>query len=313
MENSCSHNTDEIERSRAPRYPPLHHRKSTRLNRRDVSCWGRRSKAQPQHNPNANCSNRSINPSRDSAIFVPVGHIAECNPYAKPLPFVKCESTVEFSNRPTTQLLAAMKGGEAQVLTKDKLPERIAAPRQGPAPVVALRIPQADPDLARKQAEEKDLPYQTYIKSLLHETLVDRERRNAQPALRSLVSTPRGWTRMASGRMKSPFDRRFDAPRDIPETIGNNNEFHERATSLGRTRVCDMKVGIGDLAEKPVPPERMSTQGCGRCGYQPRSSPGAIRNAAGSRISIRKIRSTHHWDLNFHVAVDYFLVDLLDR
>jgi predicted DNA binding CopG/RHH family protein len=78
------------------------------------------------------------------------------------------------------QLLAAMKSGEAQVLTKDKLVERIAASRKTPAPVVALRIPQADLDLARKQAEEKGLPYQTYIKSLLHETLVDRERRKAQ-------------------------------------------------------------------------------------------------------------------------------------
>ena len=52
------------------------------------------------------------------------------------------------------------------------------------------------------------------------------------------------------------------------------------------------------MAEKPVPPERLSTQGCGRCGYQPRSSPGAIRNAAGSRISIPKISSAHRWDLN---------------
>jgi hypothetical protein len=78
------------------------------------------------------------------------------------------------------QLLAAVKSGEARVLTKDKLLERIAASRKTPAPVVALRIPQADLDLARKQAEAKGLPYQTYIKSLLHETLVDRERRNAK-------------------------------------------------------------------------------------------------------------------------------------
>lgn len=78
------------------------------------------------------------------------------------------------------QLLAAVKSGEAQVLTKDKLLERLAVSRKTPAPVVALRIPQADLDLARKQAEQKGLPYQTYIKSLLHETLVDRERRNAQ-------------------------------------------------------------------------------------------------------------------------------------
>ena len=77
------------------------------------------------------------------------------------------------------QLLAAVKSGEAQILTKEKLLARIAASKKRPAPVVALRIPQADLALARKQAEEKGLPYQTYIKSLLHETLVQRERRKA--------------------------------------------------------------------------------------------------------------------------------------
>jgi predicted DNA binding CopG/RHH family protein/uncharacterized DUF497 family protein len=75
------------------------------------------------------------------------------------------------------QLLAAAKNGEAQVLTKDKLRERIAASKKTPAPTVALRIPEADLALARKQAEQKGLPYQTYIKSLLHETLTEREKR----------------------------------------------------------------------------------------------------------------------------------------
>ena len=77
------------------------------------------------------------------------------------------------------QLLAAVKSGEAQILTKEKLLARIAASKKRPAPVVALRIPAADLALARKQAEEKGLPYQTYIKSLLHETLAQRERRRA--------------------------------------------------------------------------------------------------------------------------------------
>jgi predicted DNA binding CopG/RHH family protein len=77
------------------------------------------------------------------------------------------------------QLLAAVKNGEAQVLTKEKLRARIAAARKAPAPVVALRIPEADLALARKQAEKKGLPYQTYIKSLLHETLSKREKRKA--------------------------------------------------------------------------------------------------------------------------------------
>lgn len=33
--------------------------------------------------------------------------------------------------------------------------------------------------LARKQAEQKGLPYQTYSKSLLHETLTEREKQKA--------------------------------------------------------------------------------------------------------------------------------------
>ena len=79
------------------------------------------------------------------------------------------------------QLLAAVKNGEAQVLTKAKLMERIAASRKAPAPVVSLRIPAADLALARRQAEQKGLPYQTYIKSLLHETLTEREKRKVGP------------------------------------------------------------------------------------------------------------------------------------
>jgi predicted DNA binding CopG/RHH family protein len=74
---------------------------------------------------------------------------------------------------------AAVKSGEAQILTKKKLLARIKASKKQPAPVVSLRIPVADLALARKQAEQKGLPYQTYIKSLLHETLVQREKRKA--------------------------------------------------------------------------------------------------------------------------------------
>lgn len=78
------------------------------------------------------------------------------------------------------QLLAAVKNGEARVLTKERLRERIAASKKTPAPTVALRIPEADLALARKQAEQRGLPYQTYIKSLLHETLTKREKRKAE-------------------------------------------------------------------------------------------------------------------------------------
>jgi predicted DNA binding CopG/RHH family protein len=85
----------------------------------------------------------------------------------------------ENRNQHGRELLTAVKSGEAQVLTKAKLQERIAASKKAAAPVVALRIPAADLALARKQAEHKGLPYQTYIKSLLHETLTEREKRKA--------------------------------------------------------------------------------------------------------------------------------------
>jgi predicted DNA binding CopG/RHH family protein len=75
------------------------------------------------------------------------------------------------------ELVAAVKSGEAQILTREKLLARLEASKKKPAPVVALRIPAADLALARKQAEQKGLPYQTYIKSLLHEALAGREKR----------------------------------------------------------------------------------------------------------------------------------------
>lgn len=83
----------------------------------------------------------------------------------------------ENRNQHANELIAAVKGGEAQVLTKARLRERIATSKKAAAPVVSLRIPAADLALARKQAEHKGLPYQTYIKSLLHETLTEREKR----------------------------------------------------------------------------------------------------------------------------------------
>ena len=77
------------------------------------------------------------------------------------------------------EFLAAIRSGEAQILTKEKLLARIEASKKKPVPAVALRIPEADLTLARKQAGEKGLPYQTYIKSLLHEALAKCERRKA--------------------------------------------------------------------------------------------------------------------------------------
>lgn len=55
----------------------------------------------------------------------------------------------ENRNQHGKELLTAVKSGEAQVLTKAKLQERIAASEKAAAPVVALRIPAGDLALAR--------------------------------------------------------------------------------------------------------------------------------------------------------------------
>jgi len=78
------------------------------------------------------------------------------------------------------EFAAAVENGEAQVLTREKLRERIEASKaKMPTQMISLRVPEADLALAHRQAEQKGLPYQTYIKSLLHETLAQREKRKA--------------------------------------------------------------------------------------------------------------------------------------
>jgi hypothetical protein len=75
---------------------------------------------------------------------------------------------------------AAVESGEARALTAEKLRERIEASKaKTSAHVISLRVPEADLAMARRQADQKGLPYQTYIKSLLHETLAAREKRKA--------------------------------------------------------------------------------------------------------------------------------------
>jgi hypothetical protein len=88
-----------------------------------------------------------------------------------------------FKNRKVhdKELTAAVRSGDAQILTKEKLLARIeASKKKAAAPVISMRIPEADLAMARRQAEKKGLPYQTYIKSLLHETLVEREKANSK-------------------------------------------------------------------------------------------------------------------------------------
>ena len=66
-------------------------------------------------------------------------------------------------------LVEAAHAGELKVLHRKTLLARLA--RSKAAKVVSIRLPEADLELARSQAAKKGLPYQTYIKSLLHQAL----------------------------------------------------------------------------------------------------------------------------------------------
>ena len=71
-------------------------------------------------------------------------------------------------------LINAMDNGTIRRGTPQRLAREARASRN-----VTIRMAEADLDLARSQAEEKGLPYQTYIKSVLHEALVRQARRRA--------------------------------------------------------------------------------------------------------------------------------------
>ena len=66
-------------------------------------------------------------------------------------------------------LIQAIRDGTARGLAREARASRN----------VTIRMAEADLDLARQQAAEKGLLYQTYIKSVLHEELVKRGRRRA--------------------------------------------------------------------------------------------------------------------------------------
>ena len=81
-----------------------------------------------------------------------------------------------YDNREKVEdaLTHAMDTGTIRHGTAQRLTSEARASRN-----VTIRMAELDLGLARKQAEEKGLPYQTYIKSVLHEALVKRERRRA--------------------------------------------------------------------------------------------------------------------------------------
>jgi predicted DNA binding CopG/RHH family protein len=60
------------------------------------------------------------------------------------------------------------KKGTLKRLDRTTLKARLAATKTR---VVSIRLPEDDIDMARRQALQKGLPYQTYIKSVLHQAL----------------------------------------------------------------------------------------------------------------------------------------------
>ena len=65
-------------------------------------------------------------------------------------------------------LVDAARKGKLKRLDQATLKAHLAASKSR---VVSIRLPEDDIDLARQQATEKGLPYQTYIKSVLHQAL----------------------------------------------------------------------------------------------------------------------------------------------
>jgi hypothetical protein len=75
-----------------------------------------------------------------------------------------------FENRKmiSRDLAAAAKSGALKVLDRKTILNRVKA---ASSKVVTIRLPVSDIDWAREQAGQRGLPYQTYMKSLLHQAL----------------------------------------------------------------------------------------------------------------------------------------------
>jgi len=75
-----------------------------------------------------------------------------------------------FKNRARLDrdLVEAAKKGRLRRLDRATLTVRLFASKSR---VVSIRLPEDDIELARQQAMQKGLPYQTYIKSVLHQAL----------------------------------------------------------------------------------------------------------------------------------------------
>jgi hypothetical protein len=76
-----------------------------------------------------------------------------------------------------SNLIEAIQNGTARRGTAGRILTAAREAGSGVSRNITILMAEADLDLARKQAEEQGLPYQTYIKSVLHEALTMREQR----------------------------------------------------------------------------------------------------------------------------------------
>lgn len=72
--------------------------------------------------------------------------------------------------------IEAARQGKVKRLTPEMIKERLA---KSASRVVSIRIAESDLEKARAQAAEAGLPYQTYLKSLLHQALERNEKKRA--------------------------------------------------------------------------------------------------------------------------------------
>jgi predicted DNA binding CopG/RHH family protein len=66
----------------------------------------------------------------------------------------------------------AAKRGKLKTLDRKTLLARLASSKTAKA--ISIRLPELDLEMAREQAAQAGLPYQTYIKSVLHQALLQR-------------------------------------------------------------------------------------------------------------------------------------------
>lgn len=89
------------------------------------------------------------------------------------------EAQWTYDNRESLgeEFAQAMREGRTTRLTPVTRENALARVEAAKAKSISIDLPEEDLQLARELAEKKGLPYQTYIKSLLHEALQREARR----------------------------------------------------------------------------------------------------------------------------------------